>query len=181
MAVNFSVFTIIKKTHFVQIEFFFELDFLGKTKYISRWRGFQIERSWTTLSTGRDRIRSATLPQEPMIASITSPFICWSSNYFQESNPEPYANKDAVFTLCYAVIMLNVDQHNSNIKQQKPMTCEVQLLYNHCCIVVSYSRQHWQDQSNLRFLIDDIEYLPRLIRYLYFISRALFLCLHSLI
>lgn len=44
----------------------------------------------------------------------------------QESNPEPYANKDAVFTLCYAVIMLNVDQHNSNIKQQKPMTCEVQ-------------------------------------------------------
>lgn len=54
------------------------------------------------------------------------PFICWSTNYFQESNPEPYANKDAVFTLCYAVIMLNVDQHNSNIKQQKPMTCEVQ-------------------------------------------------------
>ena len=60
-----------------------------------------------------------------------------ASNYFQglklclfvciqqESNPEPYAHKDAVFTLCYAVIMLNVDQHNSNIKQQKPMTCEV--------------------------------------------------------
>lgn len=47
-------------------------------------------------------------------------------SFLQEGNPEPYANKDAVFTLSYAVIMLNVDQHNSNIKQQKPMTCEVQ-------------------------------------------------------
>ena len=46
-------------------------------------------------------------------------------SFLQEGNPEPYANKDAVFTLSYAVIMLNVDQHNSNIKQQKPMTCEV--------------------------------------------------------
>lgn len=49
-------------------------------------------------------------------------------SFLQEGNPEPYANKDAVFTLSYAVIMLNVDQHNSNIKQQKPMTCEVRVL-----------------------------------------------------
>lgn len=59
--------------------------------------------------------------------------------FFQESNSEPYANKDAVFTLCYAVIMLNVDQHNSNIKQQKPMTCEVQSAHHSlCCVVLSY-------------------------------------------
>ena len=43
----------------------------------------------------------------------------------QESNHEHYANKDAVFTMAYAVIMLNVDQHNTNIKQQKPMTVDV--------------------------------------------------------
>ena len=48
-------------------------------------------------------------------------------SFVQEANPEGFANKDAVFTLTYAVIMLNVDQHNSNIKQQKPMTLEVSL------------------------------------------------------
>ena len=45
----------------------------------------------------------------------------------QDCNPGLYANTDAVFTLVYAVIMLNVDQHNANIKQQKPMTVEVSL------------------------------------------------------
>lgn len=69
----------------------------------------------------RSFLESFRLPGEsPVIEHIIEFF---SELYF-ESNPEPYANKDAVFTLCYAVIMLNVDQHNSNIKQQKPMTCE---------------------------------------------------------
>lgn len=35
-------------------------------------------------------------------------------------------NADAVFTLAYAVIMLNVDQHNTNAKKQNiPMTIQV--------------------------------------------------------
>ena len=100
-----------------------------ETKNSSRcWSSFEIYL--------RDRIRSVAL------SLLLLSFICWSPNYFQESNPEPYANKDAVFTLCYAVIMLNVDQHNSNIKQQKPMTCEVysqQSLYHHCYVVLSYN------------------------------------------
>lgn len=34
-------------------------------------------------------------------------------------------NADAAFTLAYAVIMLNVDQHNHNVKRQNnPMTAE---------------------------------------------------------
>lgn len=34
-------------------------------------------------------------------------------------------NADAAFTLAYAVIMLNVDQHNYNVKRQNnPMTNE---------------------------------------------------------
>lgn len=44
---------------------------------------------------------------------------------FKELNPDGFANTDAVFTLAYAIIMLNVDQHNANVKQQKSMTVEV--------------------------------------------------------
>ena len=43
----------------------------------------------------------------------------------QANNKEHFANTDAAFTLGYAVIMLNVDQHNANVKQQKSMTLEV--------------------------------------------------------
>lgn len=35
-----------------------------------------------------------------------------------QSNDDPFANVDAAFTLAYAVIMLNVDQHNTNAKKQ---------------------------------------------------------------
>lgn len=43
----------------------------------------------------------------------------------QKCNGEPFANADAAFTLAYAVIMLNVDQHNHNVKKQNnPMTAE---------------------------------------------------------
>lgn len=43
----------------------------------------------------------------------------------QKCNNEPFANADAAFTLAYAVIMLNVDQHNYNVKKQSiPMTPE---------------------------------------------------------
>lgn len=44
---------------------------------------------------------------------------------FQKCNGEPFANADAAFTLAYAVIMLNVDQHNHNVKKQNiPMAPE---------------------------------------------------------
>ena len=44
----------------------------------------------------------------------------------QKTNGEPFANADAAFTLAYGVIMLNVDQHNTNAKKQNiPMTAEV--------------------------------------------------------
>lgn len=42
--------------------------------------------------------------------------------FHQKCNGEPFANADAAFTLAYAVIMLNVDQHNHNVK--RPMTPE---------------------------------------------------------
>lgn len=37
--------------------------------------------------------------------------------FFQESNNCPFSNEDAAFSLAYAIIMLNVDQHNMNAKR----------------------------------------------------------------
>ncbi|KAK0051833.1 Golgi-specific brefeldin A-resistance guanine nucleotide exchange factor 1 [Biomphalaria pfeifferi] len=58
-----------------------------------------------------------------------APVIAWLMEHFAEhwhkSNGEPFHNVDAAFTLTYAVIMLNVDQHNHNAKKQNvPMTSE---------------------------------------------------------
>lgn len=43
----------------------------------------------------------------------------------KKQNGEPFANNDAAFKLAYAVIMLNMDQHNLNAKRRnQPMTQE---------------------------------------------------------
>lgn len=56
---------------------------------------------------------------------ILCKFIFWCLK-LQKSNAEPFANVDAAFTLTYAIIMLNVDQHNHNAKKQNiPMTVAV--------------------------------------------------------
>ncbi|XP_070186725.1 Golgi-specific brefeldin A-resistance guanine nucleotide exchange factor 1-like isoform X2 [Littorina saxatilis] len=58
-----------------------------------------------------------------------APVISWIMEHFAEhwhkSNREPFYNADAAFTLTYGIIMLNVDQHNHNVKKQSiPMTME---------------------------------------------------------
>ncbi|ELU03437.1 hypothetical protein CAPTEDRAFT_227129 [Capitella teleta] len=60
------------------------------------------------------------LPGEaPVISYILEHF----ADHWHKTNGEPFANADAAFTLAYAVIMLNVDQHNTNAKKQNiPMT-----------------------------------------------------------
>uniref|UniRef100_A0A2R5LB52 Putative pattern-formation protein/guanine nucleotide exchange factor n=1 Tax=Ornithodoros turicata TaxID=34597 RepID=A0A2R5LB52_9ACAR len=62
------------------------------------------------------------LPGEaPLIALLMEHF----AEHWHKSTGEPFANSDAAFTLAYAVIMLNVDQHNHNVKKQiNPMTLE---------------------------------------------------------
>ncbi|KAK3910453.1 Golgi-specific brefeldin A-resistance guanine nucleotide exchange factor 1 [Frankliniella fusca] len=62
------------------------------------------------------------LPGEsPLISLLLEHF----ADHWHKSNGEPFANNDAAFTLAYAVIMLNVDQHNHNAKRQNnPMTCD---------------------------------------------------------
>lgn len=40
-------------------------------------------------------------------------------------NKEPFADTDAAYRLAYAIIMLNVDQHNTNAKKKNiPMSAE---------------------------------------------------------
>ncbi|KAB0793293.1 hypothetical protein PPYR_12913 [Photinus pyralis] len=62
------------------------------------------------------------LPGEaPLISLLLEHF----AEHWHKSNGEPFANADAAFTLAYAVIMLNVDQHNHNVKKQNiPMTVD---------------------------------------------------------
>ena len=63
------------------------------------------------------------LPGEaPLISTIMEYF----AKHWRASNPSnKIAHDDAAFTLAYAIIMLNVDQHNHNVKKQStPMVVE---------------------------------------------------------
>jgi brefeldin A-resistance guanine nucleotide exchange factor 1 len=48
----------------------------------------------------------------------------FSDQYVKMAQPENIADKDAIFVLTYAVIMLNTDQHNPNLKGAKRMQYE---------------------------------------------------------
>ncbi|ODA82718.1 hypothetical protein RJ55_01227 [Drechmeria coniospora] len=62
------------------------------------------------------------LPGEaPLIAAIVESF---AEKYCSGSTPTDVADKDAVFILTYAIIILNTDQHNPNLKSSKRMTFE---------------------------------------------------------
>ncbi|KAL1798571.1 hypothetical protein ACET3X_002608 [Alternaria dauci] len=65
----------------------------------------------------RQLLHAFRLPGESaLIERILSEF---SEKYFKMANPEGIANHDAIYILTYAVIMLNTDQHNPNMKQKR--------------------------------------------------------------
>ncbi|KAF1744913.1 hypothetical protein MXB_335 [Myxobolus squamalis] len=69
----------------------------------------------------RDFLESFRIPGEsPVISNILENF---SQHYFN-ANSDDFKTVDSVFTLCYAIIMLNVDQHNTSAKQQKSMVVD---------------------------------------------------------
>ncbi|XP_035213232.1 Golgi-specific brefeldin A-resistance guanine nucleotide exchange factor 1-like isoform X2 [Stegodyphus dumicola] len=70
----------------------------------------------------RQYLETFRLPGEaPLISLIMEHF----AEHWHNSNNQPFANNDAAFTLAYAIIMLNVDQHNHNVKKQNiPMTID---------------------------------------------------------
>lgn len=70
----------------------------------------------------RALLETFRLPGEsPLIARIVTAF---ADSYFAKARPAEVANKDAIFVLTYAIIMLNTDQHNPNVKASKRMTLE---------------------------------------------------------
>lgn len=68
----------------------------------------------------RQLLNTFRLPGEAaLIERIVNEF---SARYFKSAEPDDIADKDSLFVLTYAIIMLNTDQHNPNIKQQSRMT-----------------------------------------------------------
>lgn len=94
-----------KKSHEQLLEAFIDLyDFTGK----------RVDEAL------RDLLNSFRLPGESaLIERIVSVF---SNKYCGNSMPDGIANVDAVLVLTYAIIMLNTDQHNPNIKKEKRMS-----------------------------------------------------------
>ncbi|MCJ1477728.1 GDP/GTP exchange factor for ARF [Lambiella insularis] len=67
----------------------------------------------------RDLLVAFRLPGESaLIERIVTVF---SEKYCATSTPDGVADKDSVFVLTYAIIMLNTDQHNPNVKTQNRM------------------------------------------------------------
>ena len=65
----------------------------------------------------RQLLHSFRLPGESqLIERIVMEF---SEKYCANGNPEGIADKDAVYVLTYAIIMLNTDQHNKNLKSKR--------------------------------------------------------------
>lgn len=69
----------------------------------------------------RELLSSFRLPGEsPLIERIVTTF---SEHYMEKAKPEGIADKDAVYILTYAIIMLNTELYNPNVKSQNRMSC----------------------------------------------------------
>lgn len=70
----------------------------------------------------RQLLNTFRLPGESqLIERIVTEF---SDKYCANATPEGIADKDAVYVLTYAIIMLNTDQHNPNLKSTNRMSIE---------------------------------------------------------
>ncbi|KLU85946.1 pattern formation protein EMB30 [Magnaporthiopsis poae ATCC 64411] len=62
------------------------------------------------------------LPGEaPLIERIVQIF---SKKYYAKTDSQDVADEDSIYVLSYAIIILNTDQHNPNLKEDKRMTLE---------------------------------------------------------
>ena len=68
----------------------------------------------------RQMLNTFRLPGESQL--IERIITVFSDKYCAASTPEGIADKDAVYVLVYAIIMLNTDQHNPNLKKAVRMT-----------------------------------------------------------
>ncbi|OJJ50935.1 hypothetical protein ASPZODRAFT_55909 [Penicilliopsis zonata CBS 506.65] len=73
----------------------------------------------TVVEALRDMLGAFRLPGEaPLIERIVTTF---SEKFLEKAHPPGVADRDALFVLTYATIMLNTDAHNPNIKEQNRM------------------------------------------------------------
>jgi len=70
----------------------------------------------------RELLGSFRLPGES--ALIERILTVFSEKYCANSTPEGVADKDAVYVLTYAIIMLNIDQHSPKVKSQSRMSSD---------------------------------------------------------
>ncbi|KAA0190366.1 hypothetical protein HAZT_HAZT006148 [Hyalella azteca] len=124
-------------------------EYLSKKKNVGILSAFVKSFAFTGLRIDqclRTFLETFRLPGEaPLIAIIIEYF----SAHWHTSNNEPFGKEDAAFTLAYAVIMLNVDQHNQNAKKQNiPMTLE-------------------QFRNNLRGVNDGKDFDPQMLEEIY--------------
>ena len=69
----------------------------------------------------RELLGAFRLPGEaPLIERIVTIF---SEKYLDKARPEGVADKDSIYVLTYAIIMLNTDLYNPNVRGQSRMTC----------------------------------------------------------
>ncbi|KAI9053152.1 hypothetical protein LZ554_003418 [Drepanopeziza brunnea f. sp. 'monogermtubi'] len=70
----------------------------------------------------REVVESCRLPGESaLIERIVTVF---AEHYHKSDIPQPMANPDAIFVLTYAILMLNTDSYNPNLKNASRMTVE---------------------------------------------------------
>ncbi|KAG9234636.1 hypothetical protein BJ875DRAFT_461136 [Amylocarpus encephaloides] len=70
----------------------------------------------------REMLETFRLPGES--ALIERIITVFSERYFEQARPEGVADKDSIYVLTYATIMLNTDQHNPNVAKEKRMKFE---------------------------------------------------------
>ena len=89
-------------------------------------------------------LESFRLPGEaPIISLIMEKF---AAHYYTTSGNPHMADNDACYTLAYAIIMLNVDQHNKNHTRYGQRT----LFGWFCCFLDLFFRLIFLNQANLQ-------------------------------
>lgn len=68
----------------------------------------------------RELLEAFRLPGESALIERIVTVFC--EHYYASAVPEGIKDKDGVYVLTYAIIMLNTDQHNPNLKSQKRMS-----------------------------------------------------------
>jgi golgi-specific brefeldin A-resistance guanine nucleotide exchange factor 1 len=100
-------------------------DFISKSANEAILRQFMKQFTFTGLRVDealRQLLYSFRLPGESQLIERIVTEFC--SQYWADGNHDRVASTDAIFVLTYAIIMLNTDLHNPNLKSAKRMTIE---------------------------------------------------------